>query len=170
MYRQGQVDNFLRDALDDAEADGVYAVVVSHHAGTSLGDGGGLGGMAQDDAVTPDEFTGVLGEYENVIMHLAGHSHVHDVQVVAPPGGHAYWQVRTAAISDFPNQMRVIEVHDQDNGFLSITGIALDYAIDDDPLAADGYARGILDMTSAWTGNGSGMSADRNVRLWIAKP
>ena len=65
--------------------------------------------------------------------------------------------------------MRIVEVHDQDNGYLTISGVALDYHLDDDPIAAEGYARGILDMTSAWTGDGSGMPADRNVRLWIAK-
>lgn len=170
VYRQGQVDNFLIDALDDAEADAKYAIIVSHHGSTSFGDGSGLGGTMQEDAITPEYFQDLLGQYDNVIMHLGAHSHDHDVQVIAPPGGHAYWQVRTAAIADFPNQMRVVEVHDQDNGFLTISGVAVDYTIDDDPIAADGYARGIVDMTSAWTGNGSGAPTDRNVRLWIAKP
>ena len=66
--------------------------------------------------------------------------------------------------------MRIVEVHDQDNGWLTITGIALDYATDGDGLAADGRIRGVLDFTSGWTPDGSGTPQDRNVQLWVPAP
>ena len=89
-------------------------------------------------------------------MHLAGHTHLHRVAKTAPVGGHAYWELETSALADFPHQMRVIEVWDEDNGYLTIRGTALDYQIEGDPIAADGRARSVVDLTSGWTGDGSG--------------
>jgi 3',5'-cyclic AMP phosphodiesterase CpdA len=170
VYAQSDVDAFLRDALDEAEADGQYVIVTSHHAGTSLGDGTGLGGNLVMDALTPAEFQDLLGEYSNVIMHLAGHSHEHQVLPVTTASGHQYWQVRSAAIADHPNQMRMVEVSDEDNGFLAITGIAVDYSTEDDSIAADGRVHQLIDYASGWGSAGAGTITDRNTRLWVPKP
>ena len=121
-------------------------------------------------ALTPDDWRAFLAEYPNVIAHLCGHSHVHRATYVQPMGTRGYWEVITAAIADWPHQMRIVEVHDQDNGWLTITGIALDYSTEGDPLATEGRALGILDFTSNWVVDGSGTPEDRNVRLWIEAP
>ncbi len=47
---------------------------------------------------------------------------------------------------------------------------AMDYRIEGDPIAADGRARSVVDLTSGWTGDGSGTLDGRNVALWIKKP
>lgn len=170
LITDDDVDGLIRPLLDQAEADGRLVFVATHHASTSLGDGGGLGGMVNPGALTTGEWQAFLGEYPNVLAHLCGHSHEHRAAFVEPVGGTGYWEVITAAIADWPNQMRVLEVHDQDNGWLTITGIALDFATDADDLAADGRELAMLDFTSGWVVDGAGLPEDRNVQLWIEAP
>jgi hypothetical protein len=170
VIHQADVDAFLRPALDQASTDGKLVIVTAHHGSGDIGDGGGLGGTVQDDALTVEQWEGLLGEYDNVMMYLAAHSHVHLAMPVTPPGGSPYWEMRTAALADFPHQMRLIEIHDQDNGFVTITAIAFDFSVEGDEIAADGRNRGIVDLTSAWTHSGAGEPEDRNVQLWVPKP
>lgn len=170
LVTDADIDALVRPALDAAEADGRLVIVATHHASTSLGDGSGLGGMAHPDAIDTADWHALLGEYPNVIAHLCGHSHEHRVTWIEPAGGTGYWEVLTAAIADWPHQMRIVEVHDQDNGWLTITGIALDYATEDDPIAEGGRELGILDYTGGWTPDGTGVPEDRNVQLWIPAP
>ncbi len=170
LVRQIEVDDFLRPALDQAETDGKWVLLSSHHASTSLEDGGGLGGMPQPDALTTGDFQALLGEYQNVIAHLCGHSHVHRVRANEPTGGHAYWEIITSAIADHPHQVRIFEIRDEDNGWLSLTSVALDISFEGDELAAEGRLRGIMDLTSGWNEQGEGLPEDRNVRLWMPTP
>jgi len=164
------VEERVRPLLDAAEAEGKLVLVSSHHASGTLTDGSGLGGDPVPGALDPADWRAFLADYPNVLAHLCGHSHVHQAEYIQPMGTRGYWEVITAAIADWPHQMRVVEVHDQDNGWLTITGIALDYATQDDALAADARALGILDFTSNWVIDGAGMAQDRNVRLWVAAP
>ncbi|MEX1364767.1 MAG: metallophosphoesterase [Nannocystaceae bacterium] len=164
------VEERVRPLLDAAEAEGKLVLVSSHHASGTLTDGSGLGGDPVPGALDPADWRAFLADYPNVLAHLCGHSHVHQAEYIQPMGTRGYWEVITAAIADWPHQMRVVEVHDQDNGWLTITGIALDYATEDDALAADARALGILDFTSNWVIDGAGMPQDRNVRLWVAAP
>ena len=170
VIHAADVEEYLRPTLDAAEANGESVIVTSHHCSSSLGDGGGFGGSVQEDALTPVEWQAFLGEEPAVILHLCAHSHRHRVLRIEPPGGQPYWEMTTASLIDLPQQMRVIEVRDEDNGFLSITGIALDYATDDDPLADAGRARAVTDFTSGWGWTGEGTIEDRNVRLWVPLP
>lgn len=170
VYRQAQVDDFLRNALDEAEADGMWVIIASHHGYNSIEDGSGLGGNTVADALTADQFASLLGEYANVLMHLAAHSHVHTATVIAPSSGNPYWELKTAAIADHPHQFRQLEVWDEDNGYVSVHGLALDYVRDDDPLAAEHYRQGVMDLSSGWNSDpGVGTAADRNVRLYVPK-
>ncbi len=164
------IDLFVRPELDKAAADGRYVVLASHHAATNLSDGGGFGGTVQPDAITQAEFEAMLGEYDNVVLHLVGHNHVHRVRWVAPTGGNPYWEVMTSALADWPHQVRVVEIEDLDNGFLAITGVAVDFAVDGDLLAGEARPLGVLDMTTRWQAPGDGMLEDRNVRLFWPKP
>lgn len=170
VIHAADVEDYLRPTLDAAEAEGESVIITSHHCSTSLSDGGGLGGNVQEDALTPEEWQAFLGEEPAVLMHLCAHSHRHRVRRIEPLGGQAYWEMTTASLVDQPQQMRLLEIRDEDNGYLSITGIALDYATEDDPLAAAGRARAVTDFTSAWHGNGEGEIEDRNVRLWVPLP
>jgi Calcineurin-like phosphoesterase len=172
VLRTSDVEGFIRPALDTAKRDGKWVVLTSHHASTRLGDGSlsSAGIEPQPDALSVSTWTSLVGSYDNVLLHLAGHSHVHRAARVEPEGGRPYWELQTSALSDYPNQVRVIEVWDEDNGFLTIRGIALDYVTDGDPIAEEGRRRGIVDLTSGYGRDGRGEPSDRNVELWIRKP
>jgi 3',5'-cyclic AMP phosphodiesterase CpdA len=170
LIRQSHLDDFLEPAMDAAVADGKYVILSSHHSSTKLTDGGGFGGEEQPDAILADAFRDFVGGYNNVIMHLAGHTHRHSAVRIEPTTGFDYWEVETAALADWPHQMRVIEIWDLDNGHTSIRTIALDYSTEHDAVAADGRARGIADFTSGWEGDGSGEVSDRNVELYVPQP
>jgi 3',5'-cyclic AMP phosphodiesterase CpdA len=170
VIHAADVDAYLRPTLDQAEADGEAVIIASHHCSTSLSDGSGLGGTVQEDALTTEDWQAFLGEYPGVILQLCAHSHRHRVEVIEPLGGSPYWEMRTASLVDQPQQMRVVELRDEDNGYLSVTGIAFDFYDADDPLAAAGRARSVVDYTSKWRGTGEGTPEDRNVRLWVPLP
>ena len=170
LITQTDVDQMLVPMLDQAMTDGKIVIVTSHHSSTQLTDGSGAFGTKHDDALLGPAFQNVLGAYPNVLMHLAGHTHHHKVAPVSPSGGGHYWEMETAALADYPNQMRVVEVWDLDNGNYGIKGIALDYSVENDEVAADGRKRGVADYTSGWQKDGSGTVDDRNVELVIPKP
>jgi hypothetical protein len=66
--------------------------------------------------------------------------------------------------------MRMVEVWDQDNGYVSLRLVAFDYRTAHDDVAAEGRRRGVSDMTSGWMPDERGDADDRNVELWIPKP
>lgn len=118
----------------------------------------------------PDALRATLGQYPNLLMHLAGHTHHHQVTVVETDGGTPYWEVETSALADFPNQMRAIEVWDMDNGLLQIHMVGLDYQTENDPIAEEGRRLAIMDFTSGWEPERRGKAEDRNVNLYVSKP
>jgi hypothetical protein len=129
-----------------------------------------VGAGPQPDALGVEAWQSLVGGYDNVLLHLAGHTHVHRVTRTAPRGGHAYWELETSTLADYPHQVRVIEIWDEDNGSATIRGVALDYAVDADPIAEDGRRRSTVDVTSGFGRDGRGDPASRNVELWIRRP
>jgi hypothetical protein len=170
LILQGDLDQKVKPALDKAVGDGKLVVVTSHHSSSQLTDGGGVFGTAHADAITSDQWRDFLGGYPNVLMHLAGHTHHHHVVPIKPmTASHSYWEMETAALADFPHQMRLIEIWDLDNGFYGVESIVFDYSVENDPIAADGRKRGIADYTSGWQKDGAGNLDERNVMLLIPK-
>lgn len=170
VLRRGDLDGFVKPELARAQMDGRLVIVASHHAAASFGDGTGLGGTKQADAITQQEWEQVLTGAPHVIAHLAGHSHEQRIRFVGTPGA-GYWEIKTSATADYPHQFRTIELWDEDNGQLSIRAVSIDYATDGDAVAAAGRELGMLDWTTGWvSGNPLGVPDDRNVALRIAKP
>ena len=172
LIRQADIDTIIEPILQTAAADDKLVIVTSHHRAASLSIGTEFGvGQEFADALTGDEWTAYLGSHDHVLLHLAAHSHTMHVEAKAPIGGHAHWEVASPALADFPHQLRMMEVWDQDNGGLTIRSVAFDFAADDDPIADAGRTLGVMDFTTAWEGDGRGPSPeDRNVELFIAKP
>jgi hypothetical protein len=151
MIRKGDVDSFIRPALEAAKRDGKWVVMSHHHPHDNMTtDGGGLGGSPQADALTQDQYLALLGEYPNVLFNVVGHYHAHVSRPVKTPG-HTFWEVITASITDFPHQFRVIEIWDGDNGFVLLRSTCVDIAVDDDPISAYGRKLGVVDFTRAGT-------------------
>jgi 3',5'-cyclic AMP phosphodiesterase CpdA len=170
VIKQSRIDGTIKPLLDKAKADGKLVIIASHHAQSSLGDGTGLGGEKAPDAVTPDQWKTFLGGYDNVLFSMVGHSHRHRVMPIAPATGHAYWEVMTASIADYPHQFRVLEIFDQDNGWIMMRATAIDLAVDGDPIGNEGRKRGIVDLTAGWRPPDDVQATDKNVELWIKKP
>jgi 3',5'-cyclic AMP phosphodiesterase CpdA len=170
LVRKNDMDDFLEPALAAAEAEKKWVVLVSHHSSRMLTDGGEAGGTAQPDAILPDAFRAAVGAHPNVIAHIAGHTHVHSVTAVtAMQAANPYWEVETSALADWPHQVRLVEIWDMDNGFLSLRSVALDYATDGDPVAQEGRRIANADFTSGWGQNSMGAPEDGNVELFVPK-
>jgi len=171
LLRQGDLDGVIKPALDKALADGKWVALASHHATSSLGDGTGLGGKQQPDAVTQAAWVDFVGGYPNVIFSMVGHSHENRVKWVTPTTGHAFWEVMTSALADFPHQIRIVELWDQDNGWLMLRTTNVDFSAMGDAVAEEGRTLGTMDYVAGWAAkNGPGTPEDRNVELWIEKP
>lgn len=171
VIRQAEIDRAIKPALDKAKAEGKWVILASHHSASSIGKGDGFGGTEAPDALTPDQWTAFVGGYPNVVFSMVGHSHRHRVRAIAPPGGHAFWEVMTSAIADYPHQFRVVELFDQDNGWIMMRATCVDFAIDGDAVAAEGRRRGVVDIVSGWLPReGDTAADDRNVEIWIQKP
>ncbi|MCY1062706.1 metallophosphoesterase [Nannocystis sp. SCPEA4] len=172
LIRPVDLENIIGPTLDQAVADGKWVIVTSHHRSGSLSNGQEFGiGTKFDDALTPEQWREFLGGYDNVIMHLAAHTHRLMAEPMLPAGGHPYWEMVTPSLNDFPSQMRMIEVWDQDNGSLTIRARAFDLVTDGDPIAEHGRTLAVADFTTGWENDGRGTGPDqRNVELWIPTP
>jgi 3',5'-cyclic AMP phosphodiesterase CpdA len=171
VIHQADVDAFVKPALDDAKAKGKQVILASHHSVESLTTNGGAFGVEQADALTIDAWKSFIGQYDNVVFSMVAHTHKHRVRAIQPDGGHAWWEIMTSAIADFPHEFRIVEVWDQDNGWLMLRATCVDLDVEGDKVAAEGRRLGVIDFRSAWLpGDGRGEQADRNVELHIKKP
>jgi Calcineurin-like phosphoesterase len=166
VITQSDLDDFVRPAIESAG--NRWVILASHHSSNTLATADDIGAQnIPSDQLTTEQWRDFVASYDNVLVHLTGHSHLHRVHRREATAGDRYWEVITSALSDYPHQMRVIELWDEDNGFVTMRSVALDYATDDDPVAADGRAHGIADFTAGWAEDAAGVADDRNVRLWV---
>jgi hypothetical protein len=179
VIHQADLDSVIRPALDAAKSEGKWVFLASHHSADNLTSDGGPLGTPQTDAVLPEAWKAFLAKYPNVLFSLVGHSHQHRVRSVGSSSGsgpssgagHRFWELMTSSIADFPHQFRIVEVFDQDNGFLMLRATAVNLDVTGDAAANEGRRRGVVDLTSGWgPADGSGSDTDRNVELWIRKP
>jgi 3',5'-cyclic AMP phosphodiesterase CpdA len=210
---EGNIDSpqfeWFERELKRATRSNEVVIVFSHHAVTSLGANvpdenapacgtpaaGRAPGCDADPRVSApvkleDDLFDLMHEYPIAIAWVAGHSH--DNRVIPypdPDGDGGFWNIRTAAIADWPKQNRLIEVFDNRDGNLSIFGTVIDHAA---PVPAPAGGTAAADMglnqlasiarTIGFNDNqsggekctpnrcGEGTVADRNVELLIADP
>ena len=138
-----------------------------------------------DDDNPPPRFDGqavlaLIRRFPNIIMWVNGHSHV--CKVLAHPdtsgktGG--FWEVNTPSHIDFPQQSRIIELVNNQDGTLSIFGTLVDHHAppETDPQKLD--PMGLASISRELSANDnlltrevqSGTPADRNVELVIKAP
>ncbi len=170
ILHQADIDSTIKPMLDQAQADGKWVITASHHPSDDLMNGGSIGGTVQADAVTEQQWVDFLGGYDNLLFSLVGHVHTHRVRYVTPTSGHSFWEVMTGSLADYPHQFRLIEIWDDDNGWVRMRAIVTDYQTENDEVAATGRELGIADLTSGWAHDGYGTETDRNIELYIPKP
>ncbi|TCJ22300.1 TIGR03767 family metallophosphoesterase [Nocardioides jejuensis] len=178
-YADGSLDQaqmtWLTDELATPRA--AYQVICSHHTSETMGNplvatGGDLSPRVLGPAVVT-----LLQAHPRVIAWINGHSHRN--QVWARTGGaRGFWEINTASHIDFPQQSRLVEIADNDDGTLSIFATMVDHAA---PASYGGSLANTLKLASLsrelsandWqerTANRNGAVADRNVELLIQKP
>jgi hypothetical protein len=69
----------------------------------------------------------VLLAHENVIAWVNGHTHSNEIRPHTRTGGGGFWEINTASHIDWPQQSRIIEVADNQDGTLSIFTTMLDH-------------------------------------------
>ncbi len=167
LLRRPELTEIIAPMFDAARERGHWVIVTSHHAAASLTDGGGVGGMAQDDAVLEEEWTDFLSEQPHLLMSLVAHSHRHRIRELEGAGGR-FFEVMTASLLDYPQQARMLEVRELGDGRVAIDCIGVDYV--GGAIAEEGRALAILDYTSGWSDDGTSERMDRNVRLIVPRP
>lgn len=169
VIRRAHIDRIITPLLEQAKADGKWVFLSSHHSTQSLTSNGGAFGREEPDAVLAPAWLAYLGGYPNVIGSFVGHTHRHRINAL-DAGGRPMWEMMTSAIADFPNQFRVYEIYDEDNGWLSIEATAVDFSTEGDKPAQAGREKAVVDYVSGWITGGVGEPNDHNVQLWVKKP
>jgi 3',5'-cyclic AMP phosphodiesterase CpdA len=170
LLRQEDAGRFLAPSLAGAAREHRPVVLVAHHPFDALVQDGGRFGQVHADALLPHTFAGMVGESRAVAFSLTGHSHRHRVRPVHPGRGPAFWEVTTGSLADFPHQFRLLELWDEDNGWLRLSSTCVDVSVEGNPAAQLGRSRGVIDYVSGYTTDGPGAIDDRNVDLWIPRP
>lgn len=109
---------WLEDELDDAEAGGQAVLVFTHHPDASFTEYR-FGQLGERSAVELDE---LLGDYDNVVAWIAGHTHLNRIRPCtstscAIQGDSAtvtngFWRIETASLIDYPQEGRIVELFD----------------------------------------------------------
>jgi hypothetical protein len=81
-----------------------------------------------------------LHEYPNLILWVAGHRHINAVTAMKSPDPArpelGFWEVETASLRDFPQQLRTFEIVRNSDNTVSIFATDVDTAAKDGSLAA----------------------------------
>ena len=102
-------------------------VIVSHHTGDTMNNFlVGTGGDLSPRVLGPAVLDTLLANPQ-VILWVNGHTHENTVTPRTRPGG-GFWEVTTASHIDWPQQVRTIEIVDNNDSTLSIFGTIIDSA------------------------------------------
>lgn len=130
---EGAIDDaqwaWLQAELDAADQANEIVFVASHHAASSIK----LGDHKRADVES------LFASHDNVLLHLCGHSHTSDSQIILPEeaaaeGHRGYWEVQTPSTLDFPLQTRFWELVDEGDGFITLYGTILEHNAPEDSL------------------------------------
>lgn len=154
---------WLEDTLTAAEGNAEIVVVASHHP---------AGGIASPGA---ERLVSALNAHPNVVLHIAGHTHVNRVTPHPAPDGmppeNGYWEIETSSVLDWPQQTRLIEIVDNRDGTGSVYSTMLDYRIPKDmPFLDGGRFYALFEQQGGGGQMVLGGPSDRNVILRVAWP
>ncbi|MCE5243017.1 MAG: hypothetical protein LLF99_07455, partial [Desulfobacteraceae bacterium] len=91
---------------------------------------------------TEDDLLDLLHSYNNLVLWCAGHVHRNAITPQPSTDGvpeHAFWEVETSSLRDFPQQFRRFDLFFNTDNTLSIFALDVDVAVNTTPLA-DGSA------------------------------
>jgi 3',5'-cyclic AMP phosphodiesterase CpdA len=137
---------WLAGQLDEAQARGRYAVVVSHQP---------LAGSEGGESILS-----LLDSHSRVIAALSGHTHRNSIE----PRGH-YWLINTASLIDYPQQARALRIVRTAGGGVAIQTWMLDHTFPGD-LGTISRQLSYLDAQGGRPKGFAGTRLDRNVTLY----
>ncbi|WP_129359457.1 metallophosphoesterase [Rothia uropygioeca] len=166
---------WLRDQLDASAAESRIVVLASHHGLSTLNNDYGIGD-SRGTLHLADDVEALLHCYPNVVLWLSGHTHVNKVTPRpgrAPENG--FWEVSTAAISEWPVQFRGVQIFVSDS-VVRIRTTMVDSQIPESPTSTRGLENlaalhrelGANDTGSVGGLHAEGTRDDRNVDLLVA--
>jgi hypothetical protein len=134
-----------------------------------------------------DDLRALLSEHHNVVAYVAGHTHENKVLACGSedgcPAGGNWWEINTAAVADWPQQSRLIELMDNGDGTLSLLGTLTEpggpLAVPDTGTPAAGFGNDQLASIShavtandpqLGAGSAEGAAQDQNVELLVDDP
>ena len=136
-------------------------------------------GAPDEQRVRDDELEALLHRFPNVVGFINGHSHINRVTPFPDPEGRTggFWEISTAAHIDHPQQSRIIELVDNDDGTLSLLSTIVDHA---GPVRSSEDPTDVLDLAAfsremalndpqVNLGRAGGVE-DRNVELLLPAP
>jgi hypothetical protein len=127
----------------------------------------------------------LLWKYPNVIAYVNGHRHANRIRPYKRPKHKSgFWEINTAAHTDWPQQARLIDIEDNRDGTLSIFNTMVDSAAPVQPPAAGSPAQtfdtaqlasvarllAANDLQGSSLAGRSGRHADRNTELVVRDP
>lgn len=177
-YADGSLDapqfDWIKQVLADSAGKGV--ILFSHHTSGTMSNQIAIppGGQVTGETLVEELLT-----HPNVIAWVNGHTHNNEIWAhTRADGSGGFWEINTASHIDFPQQARIIEIADNEDGTWSIFTTILDHAappgFDGDlsnPLSLAALAREISanDPQHPETDH-IGTPADRNTELLVTSP
>lgn len=198
---------WLKEELANAYANGQMVMTFSHHPDVSFAEFGPAAALAPVQ-VRAAQLDAELASWPNMIAWVSGHTHRHRVRAFIVEDGvgsngtiarqieckvtpatrcRGFWQIESASLIDFPQQQRLIEVFDNNDGSGSIRGSILDHTFErsrrlaeaddqcqlylSDPQAvATLFSDADLASICMFGGTRDGSPEDRNVELMFTMP
>jgi len=157
-------------------------VLTSHHCLDDLVNSHRDARGFEDDQprVLAAEVEGLLHRFPNVVLWANGHRHANKIWPRPDIRGRTagFWEVSTGGITDWPCQIRLLEVVAREGDTIEILSTMVDSDVPADPGQAEGLARLValhreLAANDPFNGLDSyreGRAEDRNVRLLLPAP
>ena len=176
-YANGSIDRtqfaWLERVLD--RSDGRVVMVFSHHTSATMDNPFVGTGGDPEPRVMGEEVLALLLAHWRVVAWVNGHTHRNAITAHKRAAGGGLWEINTASHIDWPQQSRIIELTDNDDGTLSIFTTMVDHAA---RLRHDGSLGGSVPLAALarelaandWhdrTDRGLGRRTDRNTELLV---
>jgi metallophosphoesterase (TIGR03768 family) len=142
-YGHGYLDparyKWLVKELDAGQAQG-QLMIIAMHIPIGVEPAGSMAGWDETAPISQAQLVAKLHEYPNLLLLVAGHRHINNITAFKSPDDTrpelGFWQVETASLRDFPQQLRTIEIVRNSDATISVFATDVDPAVKEGSLAA----------------------------------